>query len=148
MRPWLTGRCRAKNIVVSVTIAVLRVVTPYILVVWYLSTSEALVHLHQSARHQIAEDDYLIQTVVMKKFERGLVVVRTQTLLCNADLVQEVLCGPCGYGSGVLARDKLGVAHCATACPIINAKIVNFTGLKRDISPFKADRAWKYCLLR
>lgn len=60
----------------------------------------------------------------MQKFERGLVVVRTQTLLCITDLVQEILSSPCGYGSGVLARDKLGVAYCATACPIINAKIV------------------------
>jgi len=60
----------------------------------------------------------------MRKLERSFVVVRTQTLLCNSDLVQEILCSPCGYGSGVLARDKLGVAHCTTACPIINAKIV------------------------
>jgi hypothetical protein len=59
----------------------------------------------------------------MQKFERDL-VVRTQPILCNTDLVQEILCSPCGYGSGVLARDKLGVATCATACSIINAKIV------------------------
>lgn len=104
-------------------------------------------HLHQSAWRQIAEDGYLIQILVMQQFERGL-VVRTQTLLCNTDLVQEILCSPCGYGSGVLARDKLGVALCATACPIINAKICNFTGLKRGISPVTTDRAWKYGLLR
>jgi hypothetical protein len=110
--------------VVSITIAVLRVVTPYNLVVWYIYTSEASVHLHQSAWRQTAEDGYLKQILIMLKFERGLFVIRTQTLLCNTNLVQEILCSPCGYGSGVLARDKLGVAHCATACPIINAKIL------------------------
>ena len=124
MAHWGLSRQKQTNVVVSITIAVLRVVTPYSLVIWYIYTSEASVHLHQSAWRRIAEDGYLIQILIIQKFERGLVVVRTQTLLCNTDLVQEILSSPCGYGSGVLLRDKLGVAHCATACPIINAKIV------------------------
>jgi hypothetical protein len=79
--------------------------------------------LYQSAWHQIAEDAHVIQILIVQKFERGL-VVRIQTLLCARNLVQEIHCSQCGCGSGVLAKDKLGVGHCATACPIINAKIV------------------------